>query len=282
MRRYASIVGVIGMATLVVSSCATSVDTAKESAALSQRDADWSAAAGKIDSFMSFIAPDATFNPPGMPAVSGTEAIKATFTQFLAMPGFNLVWKVSKATVSTDGNLGYTVGTYTAMAAGTKEEGKYVTVWKKVNGAWMVSDDIFNESVPPKYPHAMVKPTDLKWGGAPPGLPEGGKFAVVSGDPSQPGPFVIRGDLPAGYRIGTHWHPTTENVTVMSGTVTMNMGEKDDPATRQDVAAGGYVVLPAEMRHTFIAKTATTIQVHGMGPFAITYVNAADDPRNKK
>jgi len=163
-----------------------------------------------------------------------------------------------------------------------KELGKYVTIWKNVNGAWMVSEDVFNASAPPAYPHAMVTAASLTWGDAPPGLPSGGRFTVVSGDPTQPGPFVLRAEVPAGYRVPPHWHPTTENLTVLSGTVTMNMGETDDPATRTDLPAGGFVLLPAESRHTFAAKTKAAIQIHGMGPFGITYVNPADDPRNKK
>lgn len=267
---------------LLAASCAATVDGVKESAALMQRDKDWSATTTNVDQWMTFVAPDATFYVPDMPAMSGADTIKSTFVQMHSAPGFSLSWNATKATVSSDGNWGYTAGTYNVNMGGTKEEGKYVTIWKKVNNAWMVTEDIFNATKPPVYPHAMVQASALKWGGAPPGLPEGGKFTVVSGDPSQPGPFVLRAELPAGYRIGTHWHPTTENVTVLSGTITMNMGDKDDPATRTDVGAGGYVVLPAEMRHTFATKTNASIQVHGMGPFGITYVNPADDPRNKK
>jgi hypothetical protein len=44
--------------------------------------------------------------------------------------------------------------------------------------------------------------------------------------------------------------------------------------------AGGYAVLPANMRHFAFARTAVTVQIAGIGPFAITYVNPADDPRN--
>jgi quercetin dioxygenase-like cupin family protein len=88
--------------------------------------------------------------------------------------------------------------------------------------------------------------------------------------------------VPAGYTVPAHWHPTTENITVLSGTVALGMGDKTDPAAMTTLAAGGFAVLPAEMRHTFVAKTAATFQVHGMGPFAITYVNPADDPRLKK
>jgi hypothetical protein len=60
------------------------------------------------------------------------------------------------------------------------------------------------------------------------------------------------------------------------------MGEKFDQAAMQDLPAGGYGVAPAEMRHFFMAKTAATIQVHGMGPLAFNYVNAADDPSKQQ
>lgn len=279
MRRYLTM---IGLAALLSASCAPSVNVEQEKTALLQRDRDWSASAAKPDQFMTFIASDGSLYPPESPIVTGTDAIKTAYTQMTSAPGFSLTWTPAKAAVSGDGNWGYTAGDYTFSGGGTKEKGKYVTIWKKVNGAWMVSDDIFNASAPPTYPHAMVQMSSLKWGDMPPSFPAGAKFTVVSGDPSQPGPFVVRIDAPAGYRIGPHFHPTTENVTVLSGTVSMSMGDTDDPATRTDVPTGGYVVLPAEAHHAFNAKTNSTVQVHGMGPFAITYVNPQDDPRNKK
>ena len=107
-------------------------------------------------------------------------------------------------------------------------------------------------------------------------------MAVVSGDPTQAQPFVIRAQMPAGYKIAPHWHPTDENVTVLSGTVALGMGEKFDEPTMKSLSAGGYVALPAAMRHLFMAKTAATIQVHAVGPFAVNYVNPADDPSQKK
>ena len=279
MRRYLSIVG---LAALVTASCAPSVNVEQEKTALMQRDKDWAAAAGKPDEFMTFLASDASMYPPDNPVVTGSDAIKAMYTQMAGAPGFSLSWTPIKAAVSGDGMWGYTSGTYAFAAAGTKEDGKFVTIWKKVNNTWVVSDDIFNATTPPVYPHEMVQASSVKWMPEMPGLPGGGKFAVVSGDPSQPGPFVLRAEVPAGYRIGPHFHPTTENVTVLSGTVTMNMSDTDDPATRVDLAAGGYAVLPAGAHHSFAAKTAVSIQVHGMGPFGITYLNPTDDPRNKK
>jgi quercetin dioxygenase-like cupin family protein len=103
-------------------------------------------------------------------------------------------------------------------------------------------------------------------------------FALVSGDPTKAGPFVIRLKVPAGYKIAPHWHPTDENVTVISGTFAIGMGEKFDETKMKTLPAGGYAQMPAEMRHYAMAKTATVVQVHGVGPFVLNYVNPADNP----
>jgi quercetin dioxygenase-like cupin family protein len=106
-------------------------------------------------------------------------------------------------------------------------------------------------------------------------------FTVVSGDPGKPGLYVVRAKMPAGYKIAPHWHPTDEHVTVLSGTFAFGMGEKFDRASMKALPAGGYALMPADMRHFAMATTAATIQVHGQGPFALTYVNPADDPSKR-
>jgi len=130
----------------------------------------------------------------------------------------------------------------------------------------------------PASAHVLVAPMELKWGDAPPALPKGARFAVLSGDPGAAGPYTIRLKLPAGYKIAPHWHPTDENVTVISGTFSLGMGDAFDQKSMKALPAGGYAVLPAEMRHYAWTKAGATVQVHGMGPFVITYVNPADDP----
>ena len=129
--------------------------------------------------------------------------------------------------------------------------------------------------------HIALTAGEVKWGQAPPSLPKGAQIAVVSGDPSKAGPFTIRLKFPAGFRVPPHWHPTDENVTVLSGTIAFGMGEFDTTAMK-NMSAGGYAMMPAEMRHFALAKTAVTLQVHGTGPFVLNYVNAADDPRTVK
>ncbi len=126
--------------------------------------------------------------------------------------------------------------------------------------------------------HVLMAPADLKWGDPPPVFEKGMSFAVVSGDPSKPGLYVVRAKMPAGYKIAPHWHPTDEHVTVLSGTLSLGMGEKFDKASMKELPAGGYALLPADMRHFAMATMETTIQVHGQGPFVLTYVNPADDP----
>jgi quercetin dioxygenase-like cupin family protein len=127
--------------------------------------------------------------------------------------------------------------------------------------------------------HPIMTPATLKWGEAPPALPKGSLMAVLSGDPGKPGPFTLRAKMPAGYTIPPHWHPTDEHLTLISGEVAVGMGEKFDAAAMKTLPAGGFVVMPAEMRHYLRVKRPSILQVHGIGPLTITYVNPADDPR---
>ncbi|HET9704943.1 MAG TPA: cupin domain-containing protein [Vicinamibacterales bacterium] len=78
-----------------------------------------------------------------------------------------------------------------------------------------------------------------------------------------------------------HWHPNDERVTVLSGTLAVGMGQTWDDATMTDLTAGSYVVTSATMVHYALAKTLTTIQVSGMGPFVTNYVNPADAPSKR-
>lgn len=145
------------------------------------------------------------------------------------------------------------------------------------------------QTAPPAKPaadaaqHVLVAPADVKWGPAPPSLPPGAQMAVLDGDPSKAGlPFVIRAKFPDGYRISPHWHPADENVSVLSGTFVVGMGDKFDEKSMKALGAGGFARMPKHMHHFAMAKGETVIQVHGVGPFQVTYVNPADDPRTKK
>ena len=122
----------------------------------------------------------------------------------------------------------------------------------------------------------------VQWGAPPPVFAPGAKFAVIGGDPASKGNVTVRLQLPPGYRIAPHWHPTDEHVTVLSGEFSIGMGDALDEAKGVTLGAGGYGVAPANMHHYAWTRSGATIQVHLIGPFTLTYVNPADDPSAKK
>ncbi len=129
--------------------------------------------------------------------------------------------------------------------------------------------------------HVMVTPADVSWGEGPASLRPGTKAAVIEGDPKQAGLFTMRLKLPAGYQIAPHWHPADEHVTVIAGTFHMGLGESFDAAKGKPLTVGSFAVMPAKAAHFAFTKEETVIQLHGMGPWGINYVNPSDDPRKK-
>ena len=130
--------------------------------------------------------------------------------------------------------------------------------------------------------HVAVTPDQVQWGPGPPSLPAGAQMAVLAGDPSQPGAsYTLRAKVPDGYRIPPHWHPVDENVAVIQGTFMIGMGEKFNRAGSHALPAGSFMRMPKEVRHFACVKGETILDVYGLGPFDITYVNPADDPRKK-
>ena len=129
--------------------------------------------------------------------------------------------------------------------------------------------------------HAVVRADATDWGPAPPVLPAGAQAAVLYGDPGKPGAFAIRLKMPAGYRVPRHWHPSDEQVTLISGDFNLSMGKKDE-AMDAPLAPGDYVNLPAKMQHEASTKGGAVVEVHSEGPFQIHYVDPADDPAAKK
>jgi len=129
--------------------------------------------------------------------------------------------------------------------------------------------------------HVMVRADEVKWGPGPPALPSGVEMAVLTGNPMKAGPYVARAKMPDGYRVPPHRHPCDENITVLKGTLLIGTGEKFDPSKAEELSVGSFMRMPKNMRHFAMAKGETIIQLHGVEPFEITYVNAADDPRKK-
>jgi hypothetical protein len=132
-------------------------------------------------------------------------------------------------------------------------------------------------AAPPAPEHKVVAPDAMKWGDLPPIFQKGGKMTVLLGDPSKDGMFIVRIKVPANYKVMPHWHPTTENVTVLSGALAIGMGDKLDPKTKA-MPPGTFFSMPAQMHHFAFTTKETVMDVSGLGPFTLTYVNPADDP----
>ncbi|MBX9590189.1 MAG: cupin domain-containing protein [Hyphomonadaceae bacterium] len=129
--------------------------------------------------------------------------------------------------------------------------------------------------------HRMIMPADLTWADVP-SLPQGAKVAVLEGNMSEAQPFTVRLRFPANYKLPAHWHPAVERVTVLSGTFNMGMGDKLDEAKTMPLTVGAVAIMQPQTRHFAWTKEETVVQLHGTGPWGITYVNEADDPRKKR
>ena len=129
--------------------------------------------------------------------------------------------------------------------------------------------------------HTVVAADAVKWGAAPPSLPPGAQAAVLLGSPAKEGPFVIRLKFPAGYTVPPHRHSKDEFVTVMSGKFVAAHGEKVDRASLKFLPPGSFVHLPAGMPHYAVAEVESVVQINGVGPFDVIYIDPKDDPRQK-
>jgi uncharacterized RmlC-like cupin family protein len=128
----------------------------------------------------------------------------------------------------------------------------------------------------------VFTPDQIKWGPPPPFVAAGAQLAVIEGNPmGSSGDFTIRLKMPDGYKIAPHWHPNRENVTVISGSFKVGMGDKFEEAKMGTFPAGSFAYLDPDMHHYAMASGETIVQVHGMSPLQFNYVNPADDPGKK-
>jgi len=129
--------------------------------------------------------------------------------------------------------------------------------------------------------HMLISPADLKWSPVP-SLPPGAQIAVIEGPMNEAKPFTVRLKLPANYHIPAHSHPAVERVTVLSGTFHLGMGDKPDRASAKPLSAGSVAIMQSGTTHFAWTDQETELQLHGTGPWAVNYVNPADDPRKKQ
>jgi len=131
-----------------------------------------------------------------------------------------------------------------------------------------------------EYTAVMLR--DIKWQDAP-SIGPGAKTAVIDGDPKSSGPFVIRLKLPPKTTIGLHTHPATENVTVLSGTLYFAAGDKFEPKAAKAFGPGSYFSIgQGKPMFAYSKESEVIAQIHGTGPWGITYLGSKQEAATKK
>ena len=238
--------------------------------------------AQNVDAIGALQAPDAVFMMSHAPLTTGATAIRGAWGEMVKTPGLILHWTPTKIDVASP-TVATEYGTYTESydtpQGKATDAGNYITIWHKIKGKWRVAVDAANTTVP--LPAAAPAPMDaatmemhaasaLTWGDLnAPGFAPGAKITVLHGNPGGPGGFVLRLQFPDGYQIPVHWHPTGENVTVVSGSVALGMGNVFDANALHAYGPGDIVYLPPSQSHYGQAHGATIVQVNGRGPFVI-------------
>ena len=128
--------------------------------------------------------------------------------------------------------------------------------------------------------HQMTTPDELKWAPVP-SIP-GAQMAVIEGPMNQAGqPFTARLKFPANSKVPPHWHTTVEHVTVLSGEAHMGVGDKFDKDKTEALGPGSVSIMQPGTHHFVWFNGDTIIQLHGIGPWTVSYVDPADDPKNQ-
>jgi hypothetical protein len=124
-----------------------------------------------------------------------------------------------------------------------------------------------------------VLPENIEWKPFP-AFPPPVRLAVIVGQPSEPGPYVIRVKMPGGVKLMPHKHPEDRIYTVMSGVFYIGLGDQFDGDKMQAFPPGSVVVLPGATPHFHWAKSGEYItQVSAIGPLGLDYLDPSDDPR---
>jgi hypothetical protein len=138
------------------------------------------------------------------------------------------------------------------------------------------------KSAPTAHKNAFT-PDQIQYGPAPAFLTPGASLAVLEGNPmAETGNYTVRLKMPDGYKVAPHWHPKRENVTVISGTLKVGMGDKFDETKMMTFVAGSFAYLDPSMHHYAMGSGETVLQIHGRSPLKINYVDPNDDPSMKK
>ena len=264
----------------------TAWSQSKDARAIRELSEQWQRdiAAQNVDAIVALHASDAVVMMSHAPVATGSVAIRGMWAEAVKTPGLNLHWTPTKIdVVSPTRAIEY--GTYTESydtpQGKGSDAGTYVVVWHKIRGKWRVALDSPNTTTPlpaaesssasmPMRDVKTVANSSLAWSDfSRPGFDPGIKIAVLEGDPGAKGPYVLRLQLPAGYRFPVHWHPVTENLTVVSGSFLLGMGNTVDANALKTYAPGDFIYIPPKHAHFggSAASGPLVVQLHGEGPF---------------
>ncbi len=257
-----------------------------EEEAIRAMNREWMAAiaAHDIDKIEAIHTPDAVLMVSNMPTVAGAPAMRKMNHDLLSMPGIDLTWVPGRIDVTSPTAASET-GTYSmsfnSPTGRVTDNGNYITLWRKIDGRWRVDQEAVVSTTPMPMPGPVV--TDaatmelrhnsaLAWSDlVVPGFAPGVKRAIVHGNPAGIGTdYVLRLQFPSGYQIPVHWHQTAEHVTVLSGNFNVAMGNTRDDRQLRSYTRGDFIYMPGRTSHYATTRGPTTVQLHGVGPFAIT------------
>ena len=126
-----------------------------------------------------------------------------------------------------------------------------------------------------------VLPEEINWkpfAAFPPSVPGSRCWSALGGRAVHD-----QGESPHGVKLMPHRHPEDRVYTVMSGVFYIGLGDQFDPDKLQAYPPGSVIVLPGNTSHFHWAKSSEYItQVSAIGPLGLEYINAKDDPRNRR
>lgn len=246
---------------------------------LRELGAAWTAAyeAGDAASMEALYTDDAVRMPYDVPAVEGRRAIVDSYAEQFAGRALHPQIELTSVDATIIDDLAIERGRYEETwlsATGSvvmEEQGKFVSVSRRgADGRWRYQLSIFNRDAAPSSPQAhgpdvaTIRPDQLDWNVASSGGAEIA-FSRVLHDSREPGPFVFRMRVPAGWTMQPHAHDGVENLTVLSGAIEMSFSRNGE---RVPLPAGSFVSIPAGTpMWAWSGDSPAVIQVHGAGPF---------------
>jgi quercetin dioxygenase-like cupin family protein len=152
----------------------------------------------------------------------------------------------------------------------------YRQVMRDIWSTVMVRDHQPGEAV-----FKSILPEDVDWKPFP-AVPPAARLAVLVGEPTQAGPYLIRVKVPSGVKLMPHKHPEDRIYTVISGVFYVGLGDRFDAEDLKAYPPGSVVVLPCDTWHFHWAKSGEYVtQVTAIGPLGLEYKEADDDPRKR-